>query len=46
VLESFQKALEATGDGMDMIDLGRATPFLARVRERALQRERQRESGR
>ena len=43
VLESFQRALEATGDGMDMVDLGRATPFLARVRERALQRERQRE---
>jgi hypothetical protein len=46
VLESFQKALEATGDGMDIVDLGRATPFLARVRERVIQPERQRESDR
>ena len=28
VLESFQRALEATGDGMDVIDAGRAAPFM------------------
>jgi len=43
VLESFQRALEATGDGMDMFDPGRAASFMTRASERMIERGRQRE---
>jgi hypothetical protein len=34
VLEAFQQALEETGDGLDVIDAGRATRELERSREK------------